>query len=101
VDHNATKQWFLVSCDYGTGAIYFFLWARSREEIESTFPTRLDLIDDPRPGLIGGDAGGFLAYDIDDENEQLLRNLRREEAMLSTRIEAKMKAWRRRRRGGT
>jgi hypothetical protein len=44
------KQRFLVLYDYGTGGVWMFLWARSKEEIERKF-SRLQVIDDP-PGWL-------------------------------------------------
>lgn len=60
------KQKFLVVHDYGTGGIWYYILARSKEEIESKFPG-FEIVEEEPAWLDEKTKLTFECVDIDDE----------------------------------
>jgi hypothetical protein len=64
--NRAMKKKFLVVHDYGTGGIWYYIIARSKEEIENKFPG-FEVVEKEPSWLDDKTKSTFECHDIDEE----------------------------------
>lgn len=68
------KRYFLVVDDYRTGAIWFYISARSAQEIADRFPT-VKILDEEPPWFDDAIRSKIRYHDIDDEPTEYLKSM--------------------------